>query len=91
MAENNILTYKGKPMQRRENVIYFGSIQEDYMIQFTITDTTKNGEIDIATNVLIELKDNRTGATVKKAERENLYKAIDIAEFWLFDALGEIE
>ena len=91
MAENTILTYKGKPMQRRENVIYFGSFQEDFMIHFTITDTKKTGEIDIATNVLIELKDNRTGATVKKAERENLYKAIDIAEFWLFDALGEIE
>ena len=91
MAEKMILTYKGKPLQRRENVIYFGSFQEDFMIVFTITDTTQNGEIDIATNVVIELKDNRNGATVKKAERENLYKAIDIAEFWLFDALGEID
>ena len=89
--EQNFLTYKGKPMQRRGNVIYFGNFKEDYIIQFTITDTQKTGEIDVATNVLIELKDNRTGATVKKAERENLYKAIDIAEFWLFDALGEIE
>ncbi len=89
--ENMVLTYKGKPMQRRGNVIYFGSFQEDYIIQFTITDTKKEGELDVATNVIIELKDNVKNTIVKKAERENLFKAIDIAEFWLLDALGEIE
>lgn len=91
--EKQFLTYKGKPLIRRENKIYYGDINGSYYIEFTINQTEKYGDMDIASNVVIELKENsagKKGKQVKKAERENLYIAMDIAEFWLLDALGEV-
>lgn len=90
MEEKKILKYYDKPMIRRSNKIYYGNFDDDVMIELTITGTEKSGDLEIANDVIIELKDNINGIVIKKAERENLYKAIDIAEFWLKDALGEI-
>ena len=89
MAEK-ILTFKGKPLIRRGEKIYYGSINEDFMIEMTVTDTKDVLGNEVAGNILIELKDNRSGSQVKKAERNGFYKAMDIAEFWLLDALGEV-
>ena len=64
------------------------------MIEMEITDTQKSGDIDVATGVLIKLIDNTKlgrDRVVKKAERENMERAMDIASFWLLDALGEEE
>ena len=90
MAEKDMLKYKGKPMQRRGNKIYYGSFEEPFVIELTIGGTDKVGDLEVANAVTIELKNSESGEIIKKAERETLYKAIDIAEFWLLDALGEV-
>ncbi len=90
MTKNTTLQYKGKPMIRRDNKIYYGSFSDSFIIEFSITATEKVDDIDVATAVTIELKNTESGEIIKKAERETLYKAIDIAEFWLMDALGEV-
>ena len=89
MAEKK-LSFKGKPFIRRGDKIYYGSINEDFMIEMTVTDKKEVLGQEVAGNILIELKDNKSGAQVKKAERNGFYKAMDIAEFWLLDALGEV-
>lgn len=89
MAEKT-LNYKGKPFIRRENKIYYGNINEDFMIEMTVLDEKEVLGQKVAGNIVIELKDNKKGGIVKKAERNGFYKAIDIAEFWLLDALGEV-
>ena len=89
MAEKT-LSYKGKPLIRRENKVFYGNINEDFMIEMTILDEKEVLGQTVAGNILIELKDNKKGGVVKKAERNGFYKAIDIAEFWLLDALGEV-
>ncbi|MDP4118338.1 MAG: hypothetical protein Q8873_04010 [Bacillota bacterium] len=97
MAENekltkNITLYKNKPLVKRGNIIYLGYRDESFMIEMEITDTEKNGNTTSATAIEIRLIDNsRPGRdrVVKKAEREDIYKSIDIASFWLTDALGE--
>ena len=84
------LTYKGKPMVRRGDTIYYGDLNEKYLIVFTIKSSKKVGDLDVADNVTIDLcMNNGTGKNkiIKKATRESLYEAIDIAEFWLEDAL----
>lgn len=90
--EKTFLSYKGKPMVRRGNVIYYGSFEKDFIIQFTINDMKKLGQLTVANHVTIALKDTRRmdKDAVKTAEREGLYRAVDIAEFWLKDALGEV-
>ena len=85
-----ILTFKGKPLIRRDDKIYYGSFDEDFMIEMTVTDKKTELGHEVAGNILIELKDNKKNTLVKKAERNGFYKAMDIAEFWLLDALGEV-
>ena len=89
-AEQKIFTYKGKPMVRRGDTIYYGDLSEKYIIIFTIKSKKKVGEIEVADSVSIDLCTN-SGAgkekVIKKANRENLFEAIDIAEFWLDDAI----
>ena len=89
MAEKT-LSYKGKPLIRRENKVYYGNINEDFMIEMTVMDEKEVLGQTVAGNILIELKDNKKGGVIKKAERNGFYKALDIAEFWLLDALGEV-
>lgn len=89
MAEK-ILTFKGKPLIRRDDKIYYGNFNDDFMIEMTVTDKKDVLGHEVAGNILIELKDNKKNVQLKKAERNGFYKAMDIAEFWLLDALGEV-
>ena len=91
MAETkDIFTYKGKPMVRRGDTIYYGDLNEKYIIIFTIKSKKKVGDLEVADSVTIDLCTNRGAGkekVIKKANRESLYEAIDIAEFCLEDAI----
>ena len=90
MAESkkNFFTYKGMPLVRKGNLIYFGNMYDDYVVMIEILGTQKQGGIDIANKVRI--RKMATDPTlppkdqiVKKAEKESLYEALDIACAWL--------
>ena len=89
-AEKTVFTYRGKPMVRRGDTIYYGDLGEKYIIVFTIKSKKKVGDLEVADSITIDLCTN-SGAgkekVIKKANRENLFEAIDIAEFWLQDAI----
>lgn len=88
--ERKFFTYKDKPMVRRGDTIYYGDLKEKYIIIFTIKSKKKIGDHEFADRVTIDLcTNNGTGKekVIKKATRESLYEAIDIAEFWLEDAI----
>ncbi len=89
MDQQNIFTYKDKPMVRRGDTIYYGDMTKKYIIIFTIKSKHKEGDIEVADEVVIDLCTNKgdKNKVIKKATRESLYEAIDIAEFWLEDAL----
>ena len=86
------LSYKGKLLARKDNIIYYGNPEDKYLIMMNITGTDKKGDIDLTTKITVSLQTNLGGAKekiVKKVEREGMYKALDIAEYWLNDALSE--
>ena len=92
--EQKITLFKNKPLVKQGNKIYLGYNDEGFMIEMDILETVKEGDIEVAKNVLIQLIDNSKAGRdriVRKAERENMAKAMDIAGFWLSDALGENE
>ena len=92
--EQKVTLFKNKPLVKQGNKIYLGYCDESHMIEMEILDTATVGGEEIAKNVLIQLIDNtKVGRdrVVRKAERENMAKAMDIAGFWLTDALGENE
>ncbi len=89
--EKKYLTYKGKMLVRKDNIIYYGNPEDNYVVMMNITGTEKTGEYDITSKITISLQTNTGGKEriVKQVEREGMYKALDIAEFWLSDALEE--
>lgn len=84
-----ILKYKGKPLIRRDKMVYYGDPQDKYMIVMIINETTKKKDLDVTTGVTIQLmlNDGKKEKMIKQAERTGMYAAIDIAEYWLNDAL----
>jgi len=84
-----MLRYKGKPLVRRGNMIYYGDPQEKYMIVMIVTSSEKKKDLDVTTGVTIQLmlNDGVKEKMIKQAERTGMYAAMDIAEYWLEDAL----
>lgn len=84
-----MLKYKGKPLIRRGNMVYYGDPQDKYMIVMIINETTKKKDLEVTTAVTIQLmlNDGKKEKMIKQAERSGMYAAIDIAEYWLNDAL----
>ena len=89
MDENKILTYKEKPLVRRGNMIYYGNPADKYIILMMVNSTKKVGDLDVATSITIQLQTNvgGSGKVIKQAEREGFFAAMDIAEYWLTDAI----
>ena len=88
------LIYKGHPLRRVDNLIYYGTMAEKYIIMMQVLDTKKEQDLDVATKVSIQLQltdpDLKSrDRVVKKSEKDSLYAAMDIAAIWLERALKE--
>lgn len=93
MANTEMLEYKGHPLQRKDNIIYYGSMQDPYIIMLQILETKKVQDMDVATRVSIQLQltdqDLKTSSRVeKKSEKSSLFEAMDVAAVWLDRALA---
>ena len=89
---SEILKYKEKPLVRRGNMIYYGNPEDPYIILLVVNSSEKVKDLEISKNISIILQeDNGSGKMIKKAEREGMYAAMDIAEYWLEDALSYVK
>lgn len=89
--EQKILTYKGKPLMRKGNEIYYGNVEDEYRIYLEIDENTDLMGLEIATHVNVKLQTNDVpgkAKVIKQAERDGLYAALDLGEYWLTDILS---
>ena len=87
------LIYKGHPLRRVGNLIYYGTMAEKYIIMMQVLDSKKEQDLDVATRVSIQLQLTdpelkSRDRVVKKSEKDSLYAAMDIAAVWLNRALA---
>ena len=87
------LMYKGHPLRRVGNMIYYGSMADKYIILMQVKESKKVQDLDVATKVSIELQltapDLKSRDRVqKRSEKDSLYAAIDIGSIWLERALS---
>ncbi len=87
-------TYKGKPLVRCGDVIYYGSMKDKYVVKLEIKSKKTVQDIEVADKVSIQLMftDQNIRARkqiVKSSEKDGLYLAMDIADAWLTRALAE--
>lgn len=81
-------TYKGFPLVRRDDTIYYGNMSDEFVVMLKVLGTKKVGDLNVATKVRV-LKMS-TDASLdpmkticKTSEKEGLYEALDLAHVWL--------
>ena len=90
--EKEFMTYKGKPLVRGKNVLYYGNMDEPFVIHLVIKSTKEVNGMEVADKVAIQLLATDPNLSprkqlVKTSEKNGLYLAMDIAEVWLTRAL----
>lgn len=93
MANQEFPAYKGKPLVRCGDVLYYGSMDERYVVRMQIKSKKKINDMDVADRVMIQLMCTDVDVSPRKqvlkaSEKDNLYSAMDIAEIWLNRALA---
>lgn len=86
--ENNYLCYKGRPLVRCGNEIYYGNMSDKYIIHIKETATKKVNEVDVGTKFEIQLlftdpDIKGRGKIYKSIERSTFTDALELAEAWL--------
>lgn len=95
MADNApFLMYKGRPLVRSGNILYYGSMAEKYVIVMQILSTKDENDLKMAEKIQIQLmltdeEVRMKDRIVKKSEKVGLYNAMDIGSIWLERALNE--
>ena len=83
-----ILTYKGKPLVRKDNELYYGNMTDPYVLYLQIMTTKPVGDQQVADKVhLMLLSTDTTKAPQERVMRQTtkigLYNALDIGSIWL--------
>ena len=91
--QNELLTYKGRPLMRKDNMIYYGSMADKYIVMLQVLETKKEHDLDLATKVSVQLQltDPSVRAkdrVVKNSEKDGCYTALDVGCVWLERALA---
>ena len=76
VKKGNGLVYKNHPLRRVDNLIYYGSMADKYIVLLQILDTKKEQDMDVATRVSVQLQmtdpDLKSrDRVVKKSERQS--------------------
>ncbi|MEG1427198.1 MAG: hypothetical protein RSC76_05870 [Oscillospiraceae bacterium] len=87
-------TYRGKPLVRCGDTIYFGDMSDKYVIKIDIKTKKKVDNLEIADKVTVQLLCTDPEVSLKKrvektSEKNGLYLALDIADAWLTRKLAE--
>ena len=85
---NVILEYKGKPLVRSGNTIYYGDINDAYVVCINIKNSSKLKDIKLAEDVTIQLLSTDDSLSpkdkiIKKSEKKGLFNALDLGSAWL--------
>ncbi len=93
MADKQVLMYKGHPLMRKDNLVYYGSMADKYIVMLQILETKKVQDVDVATRVSVQLQltdpaIKSRDRVVKKSEKDGFYTALDVGCVWLERALS---
>lgn len=88
MKNLKFFLYKEKPLVRKENVIYYGNMNEDFVAMLTIDSSYDFNGLKVANKVFLQLISTDLNiapeeVVVKSTVKNNLYQALDIARIWI--------
>ena len=82
------LTYKGKPLVRKDNELYYGRMTDAYVLYLQILSTKQSGNMQVADKVHLQLLSTDETKTpearvARQTTKNGLYNALDIGSIWL--------
>ncbi|MFR3785985.1 hypothetical protein [Agathobaculum desmolans] len=91
--KKELLEYKGHPLMRKENIIYYGSMSDSHIIMMQILESDQINGMPVAKRISVQLQQTNPNVRikeriVKKTEKSSLWAAMDIASIWLNRALS---
>lgn len=86
--------YRGKPLVRSGDTIYYGNMTDKYVIKIDIKTKKTVEDMEVADKCIVQLmltdpEIRSRKQIVKTSEKNGLYLALDIADAWLSRALTE--
>lgn len=83
-----VLNYKGKPLVRQGNFVFYGFPTDKYILFMSILETKKSGNMDIASKVLVQIQSTSETASfndkvIKQCEKSSFFDAFEIGTIWL--------
>ena len=91
--KSGTLMYKGHPLRRKDNLIYYGSMADKYIVMIQVMSSERQDGLDLANKVHLQLQftdpDLKSrDRVVKKSDLPELFSAIDMGSIWLMRALA---
>lgn len=82
------MTYKGKPLVRKGNTLYYGDMKDKYVAMLTVKKSENVDGQDMATDVLVQVISTNLDVpadelVIKFTQKNGLYPALRIADIWL--------
>jgi hypothetical protein len=92
-AAQEFQTYKGKPLVRCGDELYYGNMEDPYVIRLQIKTKTEVNGVEIADKITVQLMATDPYLSprkqlVKSSEKKGMFLAMDIADIWLERALS---
>ena len=92
--KKQFLMYKGKPLVRSGNTLYYGDMADKCVIMMQILSTKTVKDLTVADKVQVQLLSTdpellMKDGILKKSEKSGLYNAMDIGAIWLERALEQ--
>ncbi len=89
---SKILEYKNRPLVRCGNELYYGSMDDKYIVMLQVLDSSELEDVKISGKVQVQLlltdsEIKLSDRIIKKSEKQGLYNALDIGAIWLERAL----
>ena len=80
---NEFLEYKGRPLVRQGDDIYYGDMSDNYYIYMMIMDEVEKDNCTVPSKILVQLLDSNTKSPKEQKMLSSFKDAFEFADAWL--------
>ena len=85
VGADEFVEYKGKPIVRQGDDIYYGDLSDKYYVYMMIMSDKKSpkGDVEVPGTIMVQLIESKTKKPEKQKVTNGLAEALEFAEAWL--------